>query len=96
MLPTATKNTFLSLMYVFVALLLAPVIVVAQEFPAKPIRIVASQNPGGTTDATARAFAEYLAQKLGATVTVENCPGAGGMWDYIASWRKPRCFLKSP
>jgi len=79
MRPTATKNTLLSLTYAFVALLLAPAIAVAQEFPAKPIRIVASQNPGGTTDATARAFAEYLALKLGATVTVENRPGAGGM-----------------
>ena len=79
MRPTATKNTLLSLTYAFVALLLAPAIAVAQEFPAKPIRIVASQNPGGTTDATARAFAEYLALKLGATITVENRPGAGGM-----------------
>lgn len=79
MLPTVKKNALLSLTYAFVALLLAPAIVVAQEFPAKPIRIVASQNPGGTTDATARAFAEYLALKLGATVTVENRPGAGGM-----------------
>ena len=79
MLRATTKNTLLSLTYAFVGLLLAPAISIAQEFPLKPIRIVASQNPGGTTDATARAFAEYLAQKLGATVTVENRPGAGGM-----------------
>jgi tripartite-type tricarboxylate transporter receptor subunit TctC len=51
----------------------------AQTFPAKPIRIIASQNPGGTTDATARAFADQLSQKLGVSVTVENRPGAGGM-----------------
>jgi len=51
----------------------------AQTFPNKPIRIVASQNPGGTTDATARAFADHLSQKLGVSVTVENRPGAGGM-----------------
>ena len=51
----------------------------AQTFPNKPIRIIASQNPGGTTDATARAFADHLSQKLGVSVTVENRPGAGGM-----------------
>ena len=65
--------------YSFVCLLLSPCVSQAQDFPTKPIRIIASQNPGGTTDATARAFAEYLTQKLGVPVTVENRPGAGGM-----------------
>jgi len=65
--------------YSFVCLLLSPWVSQAQDFPTKPIRIIASQNPGGTTDATARAFAEYLTQKLGVPVTVENRPGAGGM-----------------
>ena len=50
----------------------------AQNFPNKPIRIVVSQNPGGTTDATARAFADYFSQKFGVPVSVENRPGAGG------------------
>jgi len=65
--------------YSFVCLLLSPWVSQAQDFPTKPIRIIASQNPGGTTDATARAFAEYLTQKLSVPVTVENRPGAGGM-----------------
>lgn len=51
----------------------------AQNYPSKPIRIVVSQNPGGTTDATGRAFADLLSQKLGVSVIVENKPGAGGM-----------------
>ena len=65
--------------YSCVCLLLSPWVSQAQDFPTKPIRIIVSQNPGGTTDATARAFAEYLTQKLGVPVTVENRPGAGGM-----------------
>jgi len=73
------KKALLLIAQSMMALLCTPLASFAQEFPVKPIRIVASQNPGGTTDATARAFAEYLAQKLGATVTVENRPGAGGM-----------------
>lgn len=51
----------------------------AQSYPNKPIKIVVSQNPGGTTDASARAFADILSQKLGVSVIVENKPGAGGM-----------------
>jgi tripartite-type tricarboxylate transporter receptor subunit TctC len=47
--------------------------------PAKPIRIVCGQAPGASTDATARAFADYLSQKFGVPVTVENKPGGVGM-----------------
>jgi tripartite-type tricarboxylate transporter receptor subunit TctC len=65
--------------YSLASWLLSPCVAQGQDFPTKPIRIIASQNPGGTTDATARAFAEYLTQKLGVSVTVENRPGAGGM-----------------
>ena len=79
MLQGSIKKIFLFFAYLVVALTGIPTTAFSQEFPSKPIRIVASQNPGGTTDATARAFAEYLALKLGATVTVENRPGAGGM-----------------
>jgi tripartite-type tricarboxylate transporter receptor subunit TctC len=47
--------------------------------PSKPIRIVAAQAPGASTDATARALADYLAQKFGVAVTVENKPGGLSM-----------------
>ena len=61
------------------AISMSPSLVLGQTFPAKPIRLVVSQNPGGTTDATARAFADYFSHKFGVPVTVENRPGAGGM-----------------
>ncbi|MEI6836840.1 MAG: tripartite tricarboxylate transporter substrate-binding protein, partial [Alcaligenaceae bacterium] len=73
------KNVLLLIAHAMTALLLTLPVSKAQDFPVKPIRIIASQNPGGTTDATARAFAEYLTQKLGVSVSVENRPGAGGM-----------------
>lgn len=47
--------------------------------PTKPIRIIAAQAPGASTDATARALADYLGQKFGVPVTVENKPGGIGM-----------------
>ena len=51
------KKALLLIAQSMMALLCTPLASFAQEFPVKPIRIVASQNPGGTTDATARAFA---------------------------------------
>jgi len=75
----AAKKVLSLIAHSMTALLLTLPVSNAQDFPVKPIRIIASQNPGGTTDATARAFAEYLTQKLGVSVSVENRPGAGGM-----------------
>jgi len=47
--------------------------------PTKPIRLICGQAPGASTDATARAYSDFFAQKLGVTVTVENKPGGVGM-----------------
>lgn len=47
--------------------------------PSKPIRIICAQAPGASTDATSRALADFLSQKLGVPVTVENKPGGVGM-----------------
>jgi tripartite-type tricarboxylate transporter receptor subunit TctC len=59
--------------------LFAPAIVRAQaKFPTQPIRIISAFPPGGLTDGFARAYGDYIAEKLGATVIVENKPGAGG------------------
>lgn len=49
------------------------------KWPSKPIRFVAAQAPGASTDGTARAFADYLSSRLGVPIVVENKPGAGGM-----------------
>lgn len=45
-------------------------------WPVKPIRLIATQAPGSSNDATARALAEYMTKELGVTVVVENRPGA--------------------
>jgi tripartite-type tricarboxylate transporter receptor subunit TctC len=50
----------------------------AQGFPAKPIRLVAGQAPGGSTDVSARIVGQKLAQLLGQAVLVENRTGAAG------------------
>jgi len=50
----------------------------AQDYPAKPIRIVAPFAPGGAVDILARILAERLGAQYGQTIIVENKPGASG------------------
>ena len=50
----------------------------AQNYPAKPIRIIVPYPPGGTNDAVARILGQKLTEQLGQPVVVENKAGASG------------------
>jgi len=50
----------------------------AQNYPNKPVRIMAPFPPGGLVDVLARALGEEMGKSLGQPVIVENKPGAGG------------------
>lgn len=51
----------------------------AQNFNGKTIRIVVPYSSGGTSDILARALAGKVGESLGATVVVDNKPGANGV-----------------
>jgi tripartite-type tricarboxylate transporter receptor subunit TctC len=51
----------------------------AQEFPAKPVRIIVPYSAGGGTDIFGRMIAKKLSEQWNQQVLVENRVGAGGI-----------------
>src|SRR5437762_2100974 len=52
----------------------------AQDYPAKPVRLIIPFPPGGSNDVVGRLFATHLSEKLGKQVVVDNRgAGAGGI-----------------
>ena len=49
----------------------------AQEYPSRPIRIIAPSTPGGGFDLVARVLGNQLSQQMGQQIVVENRPGGG-------------------
>jgi tripartite-type tricarboxylate transporter receptor subunit TctC len=58
----------------------APMLAAAQApWPTRPVRILISFPPGGSSDFVARALAPHLTEAFGQPFLVDNRPGAGGM-----------------
>ena len=50
----------------------------AQDYPAKPVRVLVAFTAGGTTDILARAVSQKLSERFKQPFVVDNKPGAGG------------------
>jgi tripartite-type tricarboxylate transporter receptor subunit TctC len=53
--------------------------VAADEYPAKPLRLIVPFPPGGSNDVVGRMIATQLSERLGKQVVVDNRAGAGGI-----------------
>src|SRR5262245_30977942 len=51
----------------------------AQDYPARPVRIIVPSPPAGGTDIVGRVLAEHFSRTLGQQFFVENKPGAGNL-----------------
>lgn len=87
MLNTRLRNALIALMTTAVAGF--PLYAAADGWPDRPIRLVVAYPPGGSTDITARLFAEAMSRKLGQSITVDNRSGAGGTIGALAVARAP-------
>jgi len=75
-MQTAFINIMIGILTACVAVAAMPVL--AEDYPAKPIRFIVPYPPGGGTDIIARIVQEKLMQGLGQPIIIENRGGAGG------------------
>lgn len=79
MLQTAFSVVRLLTLAAAALLSLTTGVAAAQNFSGKTIRIIVPYAPGGTSDILARALSNRVGESLGATVVVDNKPGANGV-----------------
>jgi tripartite-type tricarboxylate transporter receptor subunit TctC len=58
-----------------IALAILPIPAAAQDYPTRPVRVIATSSAGGTSDIFMRALADELHKGLGQPLIVENRPG---------------------
>jgi tripartite-type tricarboxylate transporter receptor subunit TctC len=61
----------------------------AQSYPTRPIRIIVTFPPGGSSDTLTRVVAQEMGETLGQPVMIENRTGAGGNIGVEAAAKSP-------
>ena len=72
------RRTFLQFAAATAALPVLSRVAGAQAYPSRPVRLIAPFPPGGSIDLTARLVGQWLTERLGQQVVIENRGGAGG------------------
>jgi tripartite-type tricarboxylate transporter receptor subunit TctC len=73
----STRRRLFQLAASAAAFLAAPRVAQAQNYPARPVRLIVGFTPGGAADITARLIGQWLSERLGQQFVIENRPGAG-------------------
>ena len=84
----STRRQFSKLLAL--ASLCAPLALMAQAFPSKPITLVVPVPPGGLVDTSARLISEPLGRLIGQSVVIDNKGGASGNLAYQQVARAPK------
>jgi tripartite-type tricarboxylate transporter receptor subunit TctC len=71
------RRRFVQLTAAAAALPLAPRLARADTWPSRPIHVISGFPPGGPADILGRLIGQYVSERLGQPVIVENKPGAG-------------------
>jgi tripartite-type tricarboxylate transporter receptor subunit TctC len=62
-----------------IAVVMAPALpCAAQDYPARPVKMIVPVPAGGITDVLARILQDWLTRKWGQSIVIDNRPGAGG------------------
>ena len=83
------RRQFLQLAAGAVALPAVPRVARAQAYPTRLVRLVAPFPPGGSIDLAARLIGQWLSERLGQPVIIENRPGAAGNMGSEAALNSP-------
>src|SRR5438477_7211030 len=77
--PPAPKGRLkLAVLAIAAAFFVSPAMA-QDEYPTRPVRLIAPSGPGGNPDVLARLLAEKFTAAFGRPFVVENVPGAGGI-----------------
>src|SRR5690349_8464288 len=71
------RRRFLHLTAAVAALPLASRVARGDTWPSRPVHIISGFPPGGPADILGRLIGQYVSERLGQPVIIENKPGAG-------------------
>jgi tripartite-type tricarboxylate transporter receptor subunit TctC len=71
------RRNFLHLAAGAAALPVVPRIAWAQAYPTRPVRLIVTTSAGGSPDIIARLIGQWLSERLGQPIIIDNRPGAG-------------------
>ena len=72
------RRAFLFFIFLLTSAAFSATSALAQNYPNRPVRVIAPYSPGGSVDMVARLVAQKLSEKLGEPFVVENRAGASG------------------